>query len=425
MSLFKIFSESKALGFVKEAYTFLDSSTFDSEIIRRVSSGLKRVYPTALFDFVDRKNQGQKSMFAKNIFSPIVIVPLIYALFLSLSTYRVSNLALLTIAAGLIFFYFGYRLSNFSFEHVQLDSDTRRIGVFLFYTGLFFLTLDLLHAGEIPLFSPSARGRLVVSYTMITQLIPPGGIFIIAWFGAEHKKGRLDIRSARVNAFLTLFVTVLLISSLGFRTQIIVALLGGFIAMYLTGLVGFVEVLFGLGFAGLGIAGLGYYRAVVQGSPIAFSEVLGARIGLTLSVFDYLVQRFMPFGANKGYTLLATFSSFIPGIPGPRLGPRTIVARLFGIVGISVTSTLLGTVVLDFGIVGVVLFMLLLGHVLGTCYRAAKTGAPIAVGVYAVLLAYTIVGIETGLVDFNVVIMFLAGYLLIRTSASKYKAGMG
>ena len=419
MSLVKPFSDSKALGFVRDAYKFLDSSTFNSSIIKAVSTGLKRVYPGFVFDFVDRKNKGQTSLIAKNIFSPVVIIPLIYALFVSISTYRISNLALFTIAAGLIFFYFGYRLSNLSFQRIRLDSSTRQIGVFFFYTGLFFLILDLLAAGEIPLFNASARGRLVVLHTMIAQLIPPGGIFIIAWFGAQHKKGRLDIKSARVNAFLTLFVTVLLISSLGFRTQIIVALLGGFIAMYLTGLVGFVEVLFGLGFAGLGIAGLGYYRAVVQGSSIAFSEVLGARIGLTLSVFDYLVQRFMPFGANKGYTLLATFSSFIPGIPGPRLGPRTIVARLFGIVGISVTSTLLGTIVLDFGIVGVALFMLLLGYVLGTGYRAAKTGAPIAVGVYAVLLAYTIVGIETGLVDLNVVIMFFAGYLLLRTSASK------
>ncbi|MFV2040369.1 MAG: oligosaccharide repeat unit polymerase [Candidatus Hydrothermarchaeales archaeon] len=419
MSILKAFSESKIAGLVNWVYSFLESATFDSGILRRVSSGLKLVYPAAVFDFVDRKNSGQKSMFAKNIFSPVVIIPLVYALFISMSTYRISNLALLTIGAGLIFFYIGYRLSNFSFQRIRMDLSTRRLGVFFFYTGLFFLTIDLLSAGEIPLFNPSARLRLVVHYTMLAQLIPPGGIFIIAWFGGQYKKGLLDIRSARVNAFLTLFVTLLLISSLGFRTQIIVAFLGGFIAMYLTGLVGFVEVLFGLGFAGLGIAGLGYYRAVVQGSPIAFSEVLGARIGLTLSVFDYLVQRFMPFGANKGYTLLATFSSLIPGIPGPRLGPRTIVARLFGIIGISITSTLLGTIVLDLGIVGVALFMLLLGHVLGTGYRAAKTGAPLAIGIYAVLLAYTIVGIETGLVDFNVVVMFLAGYLLLRTSVSK------
>ncbi len=419
MSILKAFSESKIAGLVNGVYSFLESATFDSGILRRVSSGLKLVYPAAVFDFVDRKNSGQKSLIAKNIFSPVVIIPLVYALFISMSTYRISNLALLTIGAGLIFFYIGYRLSNFSFQRIRMDLSTRRLGVFFFYTGLFFLTIDLLSAGEIPLFNPSARLRLVVHYTMLAQLIPPGGIFIIAWFGGQYKKGLLDIRSARVNAFLTLFVTLLLISSLGFRTQIIVAFLGGFIAMYLTGLVGFVEVLFGLGFAGLGIAGLGYYRAVVQGSPIAFSEVLGARIGLTLSVFDYLVQRFMPFGANKGYTLLATFSSLIPGIPGPRLGPRTIVARLFGIIGISITSTLLGTIVLDLGIVGVALFMLLLGHVLGTGYRAAKTGAPLAIGIYAVLLAYTIVGIETGLVDFNVVVMFLAGYMLLRTSASK------
>jgi uncharacterized membrane protein len=93
------------------------------------------------------------------------------------------------------------------------------------------------------------------------------------------------------------------------------------------------------------------------------------------------------------------------------------VARLFGITGISVTSTMLGTIVLDLGIIGVVLFMFLLGHVLGTAYGASKTGSAMAMGVYSVLLAYSLVGIETGLVDFNVLMMFLFGYILLRTSA--------
>jgi uncharacterized membrane protein len=193
-------------------------------------------------------------------------------------------------------------------------------------------------------------------------------------------------------------------------------MLGSFIALYLTGLVGFLEVVLSIGLAGFGAIFLGYLRAVLQGSTLGLFDVLSARIGLTMSVYDYLVLRFMPFGANKGYTLLASFSSFIPGIPGPKLGPRTIVARLFGITGISVTSTMLGTIVLDLGIIGVVLFMFLLGHVLGTAYGASKTGSAMAIGIYSVLLAYSLVGIETGLVDFNVLMMFLFGYVILRTS---------
>ncbi len=164
----------------------------------------------------------------------------------------------------------------------------------------------------------------------------------------------------------------------------------------------------------LGIIFVGYSRAILQGSPIGPLQDIGARVGLTLSVYDYLVKRFMPFGANKGYTFLASFSSFIPGIPGPRLGPRTIVAQLFGVTGISMTSTLLGTIVLDLGIIGIILFMLILGQILGTAHGAAKGGGSMGIGAYSVLLAYTLVGIETGLVDFNVLMMFLFGYLVVR-----------
>jgi oligosaccharide repeat unit polymerase len=283
--------------------------------------------------------------------------------------------------------------------------------------GLAFLLLDLYSVGGIPLFNPVARGRLIVIYTMLAELIPPGGILLIAYIGEEYKKGRLDLKQARIISLSIFLTSLVLISTLGFRTQIIVTILGSFIAMYFTGIVGFVEVISSFVVAGLGIVLLGYYRAVIQGSPIGILDVIRARIGLTLSVYDFLVKRFMPYGANKGYTLLASFSSFIPGFPGPRLGPRTIVARLFGITGISVTSTLLGTIVLDLGFIGIVLFMLILGHVLGASYRAAKTGCALGIGIYSLLLAYSLVGIETGLVDFNVIMMFFAGYLVLRGSS--------
>jgi oligosaccharide repeat unit polymerase len=323
----------------------------------------------------------------------------------------------MSIAAGLFFFFFGFKFSNYRFNRIKLNDRTKNVGIFFFTVGLIFLLADLFSAGAIPLFNPAARSRLVVIYTMLAQLLPPGGILLIAYFGEVHRKGKLDLKTARICSFLIFFTNLILISTLGFRTQINITLLGSVIAMYLTGLVGFVEVVLSLALASFGIISLGYFRAVIQGSPLGFFEVISSRIGLTLSVYDYLVKRFMPFGANKGYTLLASFSSFIPGIPGPRFGPRTIVARLFGISGISITSTLLGTIVLDFGIAGVILFMSSLGHVLGTAYRAAKAGFSMGVGIYSVLLAYSLVGIETGLVDFNVLMMFLFGYLILRTSS--------
>jgi oligosaccharide repeat unit polymerase len=412
-----ILLESRFNNFIQDSVSFIEKSTIDSKVIGVVYSFLDLIYPKKMFKFLDMANKKQQSLISKNILSPVVIFPIIYLLFVSISNYRLSNSALMSIGTGLFFFYLGFRFSAYSFKRINLNNRTKSVGIFFFSVGLIFLLADLLSAGSVPLFNPSARSRLVVIYTMIAQLLPPGGILLIAFFGEQYRKGKLDLKTARIRSFLIFFANLILISTLGFRTQINITLLGSFIAMYLTGLVGFVEVVLSLALAAFGIISLGYFRAVIQGSPIGFFEVISARIGLTLSVYDYMVKRFMPFGANKGYTLLASFSSFIPGIPGPRLGPRTIVARLFGITGISVTSTLLGTIVLDFGIAGVILFMSILGHVLGTAYKAAKAGFSLGVGIYSVLLAYTLVGIETGLVDFNVLMMFLFGYLLLRSSA--------
>lgn len=419
MSFKQVILESRSIEIIHGSVAFIENATIDSKILRGVFTILNAVYPQKIFDFLDTSNKKQHSLISKNIFSPVVIFPIIFALFISISSFRISNLTLLTVGIGLLLFYFGFRSANFTFSEIKLNDRTKEVSVFLLALGLIFLIIDLYFAGAIPLFSPSARTRLIVVYTMLAELIPPGAILLIAYFGERYRRGKLSLKTARIYSFSIFVAALILISTLGFRTQIIVTLLGGFIAMQLTGLVGFVEVILSLALAGFGVVFLGYLRAASQGSPIGFFEVIGARIGLTLSVFDHLVKRFMPFGANKGYTLLASFSSLIPGLPGPKFGPRTIVARLFGISGISVTSTLLGTIVLDLGIVGVVLFMFLLGHVLGTAYRAAKTGSAMAVGIYAVLLAYTIVGIETGLVDFNVLSMFIVGYLILRSSAAR------
>ncbi len=408
--------ESRAVQLLVGAFQFIEKSALSSKILLMTQTLLESVYPRWIFERLDAANEKHKGYVSENIFAPGFIIPIGYMLFLSISSYRISNLALYTIAVGILFYYAGLRSVKTEFTSIRQSHNTFRIGFSLYVLGAIFLIADLWAAGAVPILDPSARSRLVVVYTMLAQLIPLGGILMIAHLGEEYKKGTAPLKTARITSFGILVLSILLISLLGFRTQVMIILIGSFIAMYFTSLVGFVEVLLSLSIAVFGAVALGFMRALMQGSPIGFFEIMGARIGLTLSVYDYLVGRFLPFGANKGYTLLASFSSFIPGIPGPRLGPRTIVARLFGITGISVTSTLLGTVVLDFGIVGVAVFMLLLGHVLGTAHRAAKTGFAMGIGIYSVLLSYTLVGIETGLVDFNVLMMFFTGYLILRKS---------
>lgn len=205
-----------------------------------------------------------------------------------------------------------------------------------------------------------------------------------------------------------------LISLLGFRTQIMVIILGSVIAARLSRIISSFEVFLGFVLATFALLFFSYLRASAEGAFFVLN-IIGSRIGITLGIFDFTVRRFFPFGASKGYATLAIFSSFIPGLPGPKLGPRTMLANmLFGIREISMTSTLLGLPFLDFGIFGAWLIMLLLGYVLGSAYNAAKSGKELGIGIYALLLAYAIVGIETGIADFIVVVFFVAGYLGLR-----------
>jgi len=415
MSRGDLLRESRVFALVSSIILFLQASAASSLILNWVSRALEAVYPDRLYSYVDGLNSRHESCLARHIFSPLLIFPLLYLVFISLSSYRVSDLAFITIVLGLLAFAIGVATARHDKGEMPMGRSARELGTLLFTIGLVFLAIDLSIAGELPIFQPEARRKLVVVYTMLAELLPPGAMLLIAHLGWERRTGAIELRKARVHAFMVLIASLLLISTLGFRTQVLVTLLGGVIAMYLTGLLGFIEVAGALMAAG-GVAVLtGYLRARIQHSPVSVFTVLTSRIGLTMSVYDFLVRRFMPFGANKGYTFLASFSSLIPGLPGPKLGPRTIVARLFGVTGISMTSTLLGTVVLDFGIPGVLVFMFLLGHVLGTGYHCARTQQPLAVGLYSLLLSYSLVGIETGIVDFNVLMMFLLSYLAFRS----------
>ena len=79
------------------------------------------------------------------------------------------------------------------------------------------------------------------------------------------------------------------------------------------------------------------------------------------------------------------------------------------------TSTLLGPLALDFGLLGSVAAMSLLGWMTARTKGlvSAVTGGQrsIVVALYALILAYLILGIETGLVDYEVLLLFGGTFL--------------
>lgn len=238
--------------------------------------------------------------------------------------------------------------------------------------------------------------------------------------GRECLLGERNKEEARIKVLLLALLTTFLVSLLGFRTQTLVSLLAFALLMYRYSLIGNVEVLGTLGLALAAVSGLGFYRAAQTGYSVGFLEVVGKRIGLTVSIFDYIATELynsglevMLTGVYQGKIALATFSSFLGFIPGPHLGPRTIVAREFGVEGVTLTSTLLGPVALDWGLVGVCVFTLLLGMVIGMAFHNSRASAsPFSTAFFCILFAYLLTGIETGLVDFNVFLLFALSALI-------------
>jgi oligosaccharide repeat unit polymerase len=405
------FRQSRTKSLLETLLMFCENS-FDASKFKKILGPLSKVYPETLWRPIDKVNARVNLAFLLN---PFILFPFAYVGFVGISTYRPSLLATISIVAGLLSFMVGVRVvRKLKFREIFLEEYTRSFSIVLLIIGSAALLLDINRAGAMPLFEPFAKKGLSVTYTMLATLIVPGGILAISAVGARFKDGRIKKQEARVYAIGILIATTFLVSPLGYRTQIIVSLLGCSLAMFFSGIIGWAEIVGAFLAAFTSISAVGYIRALGEGTSIGILEVIGRRIGLTLSIYDTLVNLYWPFGVNRGSVALATFSSYFSFIPGPSLGPRTIVARMFGVYDISMTSTLFGTVMLDFGIIGIMVSALVLGAIIGSAYRAVQqTQSPMAVSILSLLLAYLLVGIETGLVDFNVFMFFLAGAIIL------------
>ncbi len=405
--------EKSRTGTCAASFARFSENAFLGSRLFWVSKRMPILYPARIWGTFDRANVGLKS--SVDLFNPLFIFPLVYLAFVCISTYRPTNLAMFSIFVGVLFFGVGVKLSKrVKIKSIALESESERIAIFLISLGVLALVYDLFQAGAIPLLKPTAKRYLNVTLTTLAMILVPGGILAISAIGKRLENGVISQKDARIYSLFILLGTTFLISLLGYRTQIIVSLLGCTVAMYYSRLIGALEVMASFFAALFSISVAGYYRAIAEGGSIGLFDVIGHRMGLTLSIYDSLVNRFYLFGANHGTVFLATFSSFFHTIPGPRLGPRTIVARMYGVQDISMTSTLFGTVVLDFGIPGIMVFALALGFVLGLAYYTMKnTRGALPTGIFSLLIAYTLVGVETGLVDLVVFVFFFTSFLIL------------
>jgi len=379
-----------------------------------VNSYFKGLYPSENFLSFLKKN----NIIKNHIFHPIIVI-LVFAMFLLLSIRSISHGLQITLAIAFISFligsvivpkYFFKNKTQSSFIELK-RADIYSIGFCLILVGIIFFFLSVTSVGGLPILKPSLRYELKPILTMPVFLIIPGIGFLGSAYLDRFKNNALSRSQVRFRFLVLVVLGSIFLISLGYRTPIIAALLMMIIIGYYGKILAVWEVIIGA-LAGVAmIIGIGYFRSVGEFAITTNTNpfyTLQSRADFTLNVLNLLNYISGNFGLKHGALTL----SAIPG--ATELGPRMTIGQLIAWrTEVTVTPTLIGPMLVDFGKIGVAMGMGFLGFILGIGYKILqKTKDSFYIAIYALLLSYTILGIETGILDIQVIIYFILGFLL-------------
>ena len=386
-----------------------------------VSSYFKRFYPSENFlNFLNRNN-----IIKNYIFSPLIVI-LLFSMFLLLSINSVTTSLATTLIIAFIAFFIGstilprFLLNDNEKIAVKFDrDDIYSIGFCLMLVSIVFFFISIATVGGIPILKPSIRYLLKPAFTMPVFLIIPATCLIASAYLKDFQIQKITRSQVRFRFLLLLAIDCAILLTLGYRTPLLASFLIIIIIGYFGNIVSPWEVVIG-GLIGVGaIIGIGYFRSVKEFSITTATSPLSTlqnRADFTLHVLNLLDFLGGNFGLTHGKLLASA-------IPGSELGPRMMVGKLIAWRSeVTITPTLIGQMVIDFGKVGVAVEMCILGFILGIGFKIIqKTKDYFYIGIYALLLTYTILGIETGILDIQVLVYFIIAIFIYAIYCSKAK----
>ena len=370
-----------------------------------VNSFFKGLYPSENFlSFLKKSN-----ILKNHLFNPLIVL-IVFAAFLALSLSPISHSLTVTLIIAFLFFFIGAAIlprfflndmkSVLTFERKDIYS----IGFCLILVSIGFFFISIASVGGIPILKPSIRYLLKPAFTMPVFLIIPGTCLLVSVYLKDFQDKIITRSQARFRFLLLLIIDVALLLTLGYRTPLLAALLMLIIIGYYGNIIAVWEVVLG-GLIGVGaIIGIGYFRSINEltvSKAIDPFYTLKSRADFTLHVLNLLDVIGGNFGTTHGQILASS-------IPGSELGPRMMVGKLISWrTEVTITPTLIGQMVADFGKVGVAVEMCLLGFVLGIGFKIMqKTKDYFYIGLYSLILTYSILGVETGILDIQVLFYF-------------------
>lgn len=372
-----------------------------------VNSYFKGLYPGENFLGFIKKNKILNS----EVFNPLIVL-VVFGAFLILSINAVSTSLAITLAIAFIAFFIGSSIlpryflnKEFKKPAIQFESkDLYSIGFCLVLISILFFFVSVASVGGIPILKTSLRYQLKPLFTMPVFLIIPGVCILASVYLKKFQENKITRSQARFRFLILIAISCVFLLALGYRTPLLAVLLIMIIIGYYGNILAVWEVVVGALIGVCAIIGIGYFRSVEEYAVTSATHpfyTLESRADFTLNVLNLLDFIGGNFGVTHGKLLASS-------IPGSDLGPRMMIGKLIAWrTEVTVTPTLIGQMVIDFGKVGVAVEMCGLGFILGIGYKIIKKTNDFAyIGLYSLLLTYSILGVETGILDIQVLAYF-------------------
>ncbi len=323
----------------------------------------------------------------------------------------------LYIGLGLLFFIFGVFLSNYILgkkykidvgsapkkilnpEKLSLsDSYSKKemILVGLVLLGILLQIINIALLGGIPLFSATLKAKAATKIWLISYIIFLPSINVLL------------ARYNRKSHYLLLLIGLVLFALTGYRTTPIAIMLSALITLYysrdvdvkyiILAILAIAAVLLAVGFIAVQAISWQHWSL----NPI---ELVSYRAAFTLNILSKAIENQCTTMGNLFY---ATLTGFFTHSDARVLVGQATLGQVH-----SITSTIFGPALLDFGIGGMLIQMFLLGIILKTLHSIQNYKKEIFTAFYGILLAQTIIWIETGPTDIVVWLFYLIGIFLI------------
>ena len=384
-----------------------------------VNSFFKKLYPDENFLSFLNRNQILKN----HIFHPLVVL-FLFAMFLLLSINSPSTSLVITLLIGFVAFFIGsailpkYFFNKSNQNILQFEKrDIYSIGFCLILVSIVFFFISIASVRGIPLLKPSIRYLLKPIFTMPVFLIIPGTCLVASAYLKDYQDEKITRSQARFRFIFLLMIDCAFLLLLGYRTPLLAAFLIIIIIGFYGNIVSLWEVVIGAAIGVGAIVGIGYFRSLGEMTITASTSPiysLQSRADFTLHVLNLLDFIGGNFGITHGQLLASS-------IPGSDLGPRMMVGKLIAWRSeVTITPTLIGQMVIDFGKFGVAVEMLILGFVLGIGFKLMRiTKNYFYIGIYSLILTYSILGIETGILDIQVLLYFAIAIFIYLINLAK------